>query len=895
MARYLSLFILLYFSSFSYSQINLNQGLVAYYPFSGNANDASGNNNHGILVNNPTLTTDRFGNLNSAYQFDGIDDFIQIANSSTLNPSNSLSIAMYFNPAQNGVQTLIGKIGYLAGVGTQFQMAMDFALVPGVLFGVNPNTNGCLGVPLNAAYVNTNSPVSTNTWYCVVGTFDNGIMKIYLNGVLISTFTAPFSQLNQCPNADIQIGSWWVGDLQNFKGKIDEVRIYDRAINAAEVGALCNTPVTLCSGSLGDPVVNINFGAGNNPGAPLPSLVPGASTTLSYIAVTSNPATPTPVDGQYTITNNVPFNNAWYSGQPDHTPNDVNGFMAFYNSQETPGLEFYRQTVTNLCGGTTYEFAAWLANCLNPAVMNGINPDISFRIEKTDGTLIGFYNTGPISQENSFTWRQYGFLFSLPPNETAVVLKMINNNVGGAAQPGNDLAIDDITFRACGPLSTASWSSNTAIDTLRVCEGSTITLYGQYSTGYANPAVKWQQFVTGTGWVDLPASSNVQVQITAPANTGTFIPYRMVTAEAANINAGNCNVQSNTIYVWAYPKPQGGLTADTVCANSSGQLTFTAARGTAPFQLIFQDPQGNNYTQTGLNSGNSFFTPLNILTPTTFQLMRLSDANGCFATAGFNPGSATIGIKKISFTSPEDTSTCWGKPVQLNGNNGAGYLYEWSPASFLSDPAARNPIATPTSSIEYSLRITEPVCLTDSVFKVNLTALSLPLVNAAKSNDIDCGRPTAQLNASGNGNSYSWTPVTGLSRPDIPNPKASPSMTTQYTVTALSLNGCTNTDTLTVYVTNTGTPQLSVPNAFTPNNDGRNDCFGIARWGYSAIQEFSIYNRWGQRVFQTKNVQDCWDGRVKGILQPSGGYSYVIRIQTNCGELKRTGTILLIR
>ena len=869
--------------------------MVAYLPFSGNANDASGNNNHGVPLNNPTLTTDRNGTPNSAYYFDGIDDYIQIANNANLNPTSSLSIALYFKPTQNGVQTLIGKIGYNLGIGTQFQIAMDFAPFPGVLFGVNPATNGCLGVPLNAAYVNSFNPVYTNVWYCVVGTIENGNMKIYLNGQLIQSFIAPFSLLNQCSNADIQIGSWWSGDRQQFKGSIDEVRIYDRALNAAEVAALCNNPVSLCTGSLGDPVVNIGFGAGNNPAQPLPAIFPGASTNLSFVAVNGNPALPTPVDGQYTVTNNIPFNNAWYSGQPDHTPNDVNGFMAFYNSQETAGLEFYSQTVNNLCGGTTYEFAAWIANCLNPAILDGVDPDITFRIEKIDGTLIGLFQTGPIPEETIFNWRQFGFFFTLPPTENSVVLKMINNNVGGSAQPGNDLAIDDITFRACGPTIGASLSNTTQLDTIRICAGTALDLYGQYNTGYSNAAFRWQQFVSGTGWIDLPSSNSLQIQLTPPSGTGNFVQYRMVAAESANINSPNCRVSSKVLYVWVNDNPSGGITADTVCANTRGHLTFQTTSTAGPFSVLYKDPFNIGYNQINMVNGSVFPTGTIVSNPTTFTLIRVTDANGCFSNTGFVPQEATVGIKKPLFNAPAQAGVCTNKSIQLLGNNGAGYTFVWSPATYLNNPTIADPICTPAATIDYTVRITEPVCNTDSNFAVTVTAFPLPVVSIVKSNDIDCARPAAQLVANGNGSTFHWSPATGLSRTDIRNPIANPDATTQYTVTAVSDLGCESNDTLTLFVTNTGIPALSVPNAFTPNNDGKNDCFGIGKWGYAAITEFSIYNRWGQKVFTTKNVLDCWDGRLKGVLQPSGGYSYVIRIPTRCGELKRTGSVLLIR
>src|SRR5689334_529028 len=89
--------VLLLFSKGLNAQVNLSQGLVAYYPFSGNPNDASGSGNNGVLQNGVQLTNDRFGSPNSAYSFDGVDDYISIPYSSTLNFSSAFSVALYFN------------------------------------------------------------------------------------------------------------------------------------------------------------------------------------------------------------------------------------------------------------------------------------------------------------------------------------------------------------------------------------------------------------------------------------------------------------------------------------------------------------------------------------------------------------------------------------------------------------------------------------------------------------------------------------------------------------------------------------------------------------------------------------------------------------------------------
>ncbi|MFN9999292.1 MAG: gliding motility-associated C-terminal domain-containing protein, partial [bacterium] len=87
-----------------------------------------------------------------------------------------------------------------------------------------------------------------------------------------------------------------------------------------------------------------------------------------------------------------------------------------------------------------------------------------------------------------------------------------------------------------------------------------------------------------------------------------------------------------------------------------------------------------------------------------------------------------------------------------------------------------------------------------------------------------------------------------------------------------------------------------VPNAFTPNNDGLNDCFGVAKWG-DAVRKFRmiIYNRNGQPIFTSNDVNTCWDGKYNGLPQPSGTYIYLIVGETDCESINKSGPVVLIR
>ena len=86
-----------------------------------------------------------------------------------------------------------------------------------------------------------------------------------------------------------------------------------------------------------------------------------------------------------------------------------------------------------------------------------------------------------------------------------------------------------------------------------------------------------------------------------------------------------------------------------------------------------------------------------------------------------------------------------------------------------------------------------------------------------------------------------------------------------------------------------------VPTAFTPNNDGLNDCVGVSYWGKVTEFSFSVFNRWGKRVFYTTNSMDCWDGKLDGKTLDLGSYSYIIKAKGNCGKINRRGMVVLVR
>lgn len=296
----------------------------------------------------------------------------------------------------------------------------------------------------------------------------------------------------------------------------------------------------LCDGSLGDPIVNITFGSGPNPGAPLSAI----GTGYQYKSADC------PNDGEYSIRNATTscFGNTWHSLTRDHT-GDAQGYFMLVNASFQPS-DFYVETVRNLCANTTYEFAAWLMNVIRTP--NTIMPNITFQLEMPDGTVLKKMNTGDLPVTGSPQWKQYGFWFSTPPGLQEVVLRITNNAPGGI---GNDIALDDITFRPCGPEVKAAIAGDG--DTLDICEDElgTFTLESEVVDGYLTPAYQWQISTdNATTWNDIPGATGLSYNA-RPTAVGTY-QYRMTVAEKENASIKPCRVSSNRLVIGVHPLPE---------------------------------------------------------------------------------------------------------------------------------------------------------------------------------------------------------------------------------------------------------------------------------------------------------------------------------------------------
>jgi gliding motility-associated-like protein len=243
-----------------------------------------------------------------------------------------------------------------------------------------------------------------------------------------------------------------------------------------------------------------------------------------------------------------------------------------------------------------------------------------------------------------------------------------------------------------------------------------------------------------------------------------------------------------------------------------------------------------------------------------------------------------------------DTTICFGDRVQLGGAI-VGAAFNWSPSSSLINGNTLFPIAGPSKTTQYILTAIDTLGCDKPVRDTVTIFVTQPLTAyAGKDTFVVAGRPV-QLLAEG-GNSYLWTPTTGLDDPYSASPTVTLPETIdsiRYIVRAIGAGGCYAEDDVIVRVFKTG-PDLFVPSAFTPNGDGKNDVIRPVGVGIATLQYFRIFNRWGQLVFSTSQTGKGWDGTLNGTPQPPGTYVFEAVGTDQLGNrVYKKGTIVLIR
>ena len=356
-------------------------GLVAWYPFNGNANDESGNGNNGT-INGATLTSDRNGNANSAYSFDGVDNQIDANNTSNIaiasNSANTISI--WFISNGNNYGSLLSFTSDIPG-----DMSYRIQLVHETNGNITFNGAQYSGLP-NPPYVQVSCPnITLNTWNNIVVTHENSLVKIFLNSELINSnqYTGPIAPVAQSMN--LHFGYIPNEPQERFAGTIDDIAIYNRALTPSEITALY-------TGTSSN-----NNGGGGTAGTPAASVPAG----IPYQAVIRDNAgaalVNAPVSVRFTLHQNTTDGTVEYQETQSLTTNAI----GLINTQFGSGTAT-QGTFANINWSNTTKFIQVEANTGNGFVDMGTQQMMSvpFAIKSNESNKIK--NAGlPVYSDNA--------------------------------------------------------------------------------------------------------------------------------------------------------------------------------------------------------------------------------------------------------------------------------------------------------------------------------------------------------------------------------------------------------------------------------------------------------------------------------------------------------------
>jgi gliding motility-associated-like protein len=290
----------------------------------------------------------------------------------------------------------------------------------------------------------------------------------------------------------------------------------------------------------------------------------------------------------------------------------------------------------------------------------------------------------------------------------------------------------------------------------------------------------------------------------------------------------------------------------------------------------------------GLNNSSTTEVTFNGFTSTTFTFTATTP-NGC---VGSDAVAVVVHPKSNTLATANIYTICPSTPVNLTASGAINYL--WQPSFGIADSTAPITVANPVTSQTYTLYTTDINNCKDTAY-VELIVASNAVLNLGPDVNVYPGQ-TYQFTPSTNCLTFTWLPTSFLDFTNIANPTVSNgTASTQYTVTATTEYNCTTVD--TVIVTFMPNSLITLANAFTPGSGTSiNDEFKANYLGIAKLNSFKIFNRWGQLVFETNDINKGWNGRFKDVPQPMGTYVYQIDATTDGGKpFTKSGNITLIR
>ena len=404
-------------------------------------------------------------------------------------------------------------------------------------------------------------------------------------------------------------------------------------------------------------------------------------------------------------------------------------------------------------------------------------------------------------------------------------------------------------------------------DTFNLFNGDTAICKGKVVQALlnANPAATFQWLPTAGIGVSTVASPLITPDTTAMYHVFIYMP--------------GCPVKTDSFFIDVEPNPTvyiGGnrfvCEFDTIHINS-----FVSPQWYNRYTYSWSPATFLDFTNTATVVYTAGTTTQYFLTVTTPAGCKGNDS----AQIIVNPGNFATISQDVDLC-PHDSS--------LLAATGGG-TYHWYPEMYLSNPASATPWVKAITNTKYTVYITSPAGCRDTMH-ITVTVFPAALISLEDSITLYPGE-SIHLSPLTNCTSFTWFPPVGLSASHVSDPVASPEISTKYLVYGTTVNGCKAVDSINVNINEESL--LSVPNAFAPGT-GVNNKFTVLKRGEAELNYFRIYNRWGQVMFETKNVSEGWDGTYKGAPQPFGVYVYDLQAVTSTGKIiSKHGNVTLLR
>ncbi len=652
-----------------------------------------------------------------------------------------------------------------------------------------------------------------------------------------------------------------VGNPSCISGQLGECFLFNGCLfkDSLPIQVLFGQCTSSCSGRLGENIFpDGDFGSGT---ANIVTVDPGIAPGYQYNTV------PPPNDGYYCLTNNTSswgsFAGSDWINIQDNGP-EANGYMMVVNASYQPGI-FYQHTV-DVCESTLYEFSIDIISMLESHLSSLIKPNLAFLI---DGNQV--CETGNIAADEQ--WHTARFSFTTSPGQNTVTLALRNSAPGGG---GNDLAIDNISFRACGPEIILP-------PIVKFCNEKPLVELSPVlnSSPYPTIVYQWQIFSNGA-WADIPNANAQNLSIPNPLDGDQ---YRLLVANSnGNLQLPNCRVVSEPVKLQLSVDLAIAPVIQQITCNGSanGAINGAVSGGSAPYNYLW-------------NNGSTSVL-LNNLTMGLY-ILSVTDNKGCTAmsmTQILEPAPITLDLAGTDIT-------CQGlSDGALTATVGGGitpYNFLWNSGQTLSE-------LTGLDAGNFQLTVTDAH---DCSVTGSKTLIELLVPSANIGNDVvvelgDYIDLTAISSILPNEIAdYTWSgPGDFLQCADCKSHRFQPTHTGCHTVIVRSIIGCEGLDTVCYEVI----PLLRVyiPNSFSPNDDGLNDRFSVfSDQSVALVRNLSVFNRWGELVYQgldlLPNSESAgWDGTFKGNSLRPDVFTWVAELEFIDGVRTRySGDVTLVR